>query len=100
MCAAHRYIHFRRRRVFLIVRRENRIGTILCWGATGAPTPPTGTFASISAGSFGVCGLGTDGTITCWGGVATNGDSTPPSGRSPLWWWVITPRAAWKRTAP
>ncbi|MGM0575145.1 MAG: Ig-like domain-containing protein [Myxococcota bacterium] len=48
-------------------------GTVACWGDNdyGQSSPPSGTFASVSAGGGGqrshTCGLRTDGTVACWG---------------------------------
>jgi hypothetical protein len=41
--------------------------TIVCWGAA-APTPPTGKFIRISAGTYHACAIKLeDSTIVCWG---------------------------------
>ena len=58
--------------------------TFACWiddtldvdcGGFVQPTPPNGEFVKVKAGYQNVCGLRTDGTISCWG--------TLPSGQSP-----------------
>ena len=43
------------------------------------PTPPSGTFASVSAGFGHTCGMKTDGSVACWGSDSV-GQATPPSG--------------------
>ena len=45
-------------------------GTVACWGndGYGQSTPPSGEFASVSAGGYHTCGVKTDGSVECWGG--------------------------------
>ena len=43
------------------------------------PTPPSGTFVSISARLSHTCGVRTDGSVACWG-QDLFGEATPPSG--------------------
>ena len=38
-----------------------------------------GTFSQVTAGYWHTCGVGTDGTLACWGRNA-NGQATPPAG--------------------
>ena len=45
----------------------------------GEATPPSGKFASVSAGENYACGIQADGTIACWGDN-TYGEATPPAG--------------------
>ena len=49
-------------------------GTISCWGndEDGQSTPPSGTFASVSAGVNHSCGVRADGNVACWGGDPDN----------------------------
>ena len=42
-------------------------------------TPPTGEFASVSAGGIHTCGVKTDGSVACWG-YDDSGQATPPAG--------------------
>ena len=58
-----------------------------CWGwdKYGRATPPSGAFASVSAGAFHTCGVRTDGTGECWGLHEDEdgnvvGQATPPPG--------------------
>ena len=44
-----------------------------------APTPPSGTFVSVSSVLSHTCGVRTDGSVTCWG-QDLFGEATPPSG--------------------
>ncbi len=43
------------------------------------PTPPSGTFVSVSAVLSHTCGVRTDGSVACWG-QDLFGEATPPSG--------------------
>ena len=43
------------------------------------PTPPSGTFVSVSAVLNHTCGVRTDGSVACWG-QDLFGEATPPSG--------------------
>ena len=44
-------------------------GSVECWGNDrfGESTPPSGEFASVSAGDGHTCGVRTDGSVECWG---------------------------------
>ena len=55
-------------------------GGVTCWGydAYGETEAPSGTFASISVGTYHVCAITDDGFMTCWG-QADSGATTPPS---------------------
>ena len=46
---------------------------------TSPETPPSGEFASVSAGGIHTCGVKTDGSVACWG-YDDSGQATPPSG--------------------
>ena len=48
-------------------------------GVLGQATPPSGEFASVSAGGLHTCGVRTDGAVECWGDD-DYGQATPPSG--------------------
>ena len=56
-------------------------GSVECWGNDewGQSTPPSGGFASVSAGGYHTCGVRTDGSVECWGNDG-EGQSRPPSG--------------------
>ena len=43
-------------------------------------TPPSGEFASVSAGYLHTCGVRTNGSVACWG-FGEGARSTPPSGK-------------------
>ena len=55
-------------------------GSVVCWGnnIAGQAKPPSGTFASISAGSMHTCGIKTDRSLICWGYYPFG--AAPPSG--------------------
>ena len=42
------------------------------------PTPPSGEFASVSAGRLHTCGVRQDDSVECWGND-DYGQATPPS---------------------
>ena len=54
-------------------------GTIACWGrnSDGESSPPSGSFASVSASMWYTCGVETDGSLKCWGGRVI-AQSSPP----------------------
>ncbi len=83
-------------------------GSVACWGAGeanddptrlfcevpvnfGQSVPPSGTFRSVTVGTYHSCGIRTDGTVACWGaGTHANdcanggqdcGQSLPPPGQ-------------------
>ena len=45
--------------------------------STPRPTPPAGSFNSVSTGGFHTCGVRGDGSVACWG---DNGRAMPPAG--------------------
>ena len=57
--------------------------SVFCWGSPhfdiGQLSPPSGSFASVTAGDLHTCGLKTDGSVICWG-ANNHGQSSPPSG--------------------
>ena len=56
-------------------------GQAECWGYNndGQATPPSGTYTTITAGSWHTCALRTNGQAECWGDNEY-GQATPPSG--------------------
>jgi alpha-tubulin suppressor-like RCC1 family protein len=48
-------------------------GRVACWGDNkyGKATPPTGVFASVTAGDEYTCALNRDRVLYCWGKVWT-----------------------------
>jgi hypothetical protein len=50
-----------------------------CWGRDnyGQASPPSGTFATVSAGESYTCGVTTSGSVECWG-KDNYGQASPP----------------------
>ncbi len=55
---------------------------LACWGVgnSGETNPPPGSFTSLAVSRGGLCAQRTDGTLTCWGAIATYMPSASPSG--------------------
>ena len=54
-------------------------GEVECWGqdTSGEASPPAGTFASVSVGTFYSCGVHNEGAVVCWGNYIFNLSRSP-----------------------